>query len=131
MQFDFTDAMKKASDTELIKIVTTDRADYQDAALRAAEAELAVRNLHTSTIEIAKKHIEQVQKADAAKAAIPLEVHWKIFAFILPFVLLFLLSGIFKAEGYERKANELAKWAFIGFGFYVIMIIFIILEKSS
>lgn len=127
MQFDFVDAMKNASDTELIKIVTTDRADYQEAALRAAEAELATRKLHPSIIEIAKKNIEQTQKADAAKAAIPLEMHWKILAFILPFIFIFLLSGIFKAEGYERKANELAKWAFIGFGFYVLLIIFIVL----
>lgn len=129
MEFDFSDVMKKASDAELIKIVTTNRADYQEAALIAAEAELASRNLNVSTVETVKRNIEQDQKAIALKAETPLEVHWKIFAFIFPIIFLFIMAGIFKAEGYERKSNELAKWTFFGLGFYLIIIVYNLLEQ--
>lgn len=129
MEFDFSAVMKKTSDTELIKIVTTDRSDYQEAALIAAEAELAVRNLNVSTVEAVKKNIEKEQKAAALKAETPLEVHWKMFAFIFPIIFLFIMAGLFKANGYERKSKELAKWTFFGLGFYLIIVVYNILEQ--
>lgn len=128
MQFDFAKTMKQASNAELIKIVTASRNDYQKDAIIAAEAELAIRNLTSSQVEEAKSHILIQQQMDTFKANTPLDVHWKILTFIFPAFLQLILSGIFKSEGYDRKANELVKWTLYGFAFYIGIIILIVVS---
>jgi hypothetical protein len=124
MIFDFEKTMKEAPDAELIRIVITNRDDYQEAAITAAEAELSNRNLsaeHLSLLE--KKQLEE--NADKAyKAAIPLEIPLKIVAFLLPGAFQFFIAGSFKANGYDRKANEVGKWTLYGIFFYITLAIY-------
>ena len=122
MDFDFAKSMQDTSDTELIKILTTDRGDYQEAALIAAGKELARRNLSGEQVASANE-INEAQKAiKDKKANVPLDVHWKILAVVFPGLLLLIISGIFKGDGYERKSAELAKWTFIGVAVYIVVI---------
>ena len=128
MNFDFTRAMSDATDAELIKILTVDRENYQEAAVEAAELELTKRNIPTEQIEKTRQlHTAQKQFEDI-KANAPLDTHWKVLTFIFPAILQIIISGVFKSEGYDRKANELAKWTLYGFCFYIsIAILFTIL----
>ncbi|MEO5562159.1 MAG: hypothetical protein ABIR18_01965 [Chitinophagaceae bacterium] len=117
--------MSEISDTELIKVVTTDREAYQEAALVAAENELSKRNLTFEQIATAKKINEAEKTIRDKKANTPLDSHWKIVAFFFPAIFQLIISGIFKGEGYDRKANELTWWTLYGIGFYILLIIFI------
>jgi hypothetical protein len=125
MQFDFTEPMKQASDAELLKIITTDRGNYQEAAIIAAETELSRRNLSSEQITAAEMFNEQQQKIILVKANAPLDAHWKVLTFIFPGVINLIFSGIFKGDGYERKARELVKWTLFGFGFYISLVLLI------
>jgi hypothetical protein len=125
MHFDFTETMKQASNAELLKIVTTDRDDYQEGAVKAAETELSKRNLSIEEITAAEMFNEQQQQILLKKANAPLESHWKILTFIFPGVINFIFSGTFKGDGYDRKANELVKWTLYGVGFYIGFILLI------
>ena len=123
MQFDFNETMKSSSDEELIKIVTYERDNYQEAAIKAVEIELEKRNLNQTDIYSAQDSIEAKYEQQQLKAETPLDTHWKILTFIFPGILQIILSGTFKSEGYDRKASELVKWTFFGFGFYVLVIL--------
>ncbi|MCW3106177.1 MAG: hypothetical protein JWQ09_683 [Segetibacter sp.] len=127
MNFDFTKTMVEASDSELIKIVTVDRENYQKAALDAAEKELTERNLPIEQVEKTKKLQETQKQFDEIKANAPLDTHWKVLTFIFPAVLQLIISGVFKSDGYDRKANELAKWTLYGFAFYITIVIVFVL----
>ncbi|HTE32270.1 MAG TPA: hypothetical protein VK666_17940 [Chryseolinea sp.] len=124
MNLDFTESMRRTSDTELIKIVTVDRGDYQEAALIAAEKELAGRNLPVERIASAKETNEAERAIKDRKANAPLEVYWAILAVILPIVFQMIMSGIFITHGYERKSRELTKWTVLGIALYVVYVIF-------
>jgi hypothetical protein len=125
MNFDFAKSMKEISDTELIKIVTLDRNDYEEAALIAAENELTSRNLSLEQISAAKKTNEEQKFIRDTKANTPLDFHWKILALVFPGVFQIIISGIFKGDGYDKKATELTKWTLLGIGFYILLIILI------
>lgn len=125
MQFDFTETMIQASDVELLKIVTTDRNNYQEAAIIAAETELSRRNLSSEQITAAEMFNEQQKQNILAKANAPLETHWKVLTFIFPGVINLIFSGTFKGDGYDRKANELVKWTLYGVGFYISLVLLI------
>lgn len=126
MNFDFTKTMRETSDAELIKILTQDRNDYQEAAIAAAENELTKRKLSAKQIESAKT-FNSVQKAVSdEKANAPLDFHWEILSVALPGIFQLLISGILKGEGYDRKAKELTKWTFIGVLAYITLIALII-----
>jgi len=125
MNFDYVKSMKEASDAELIRIVTTDSADYQEAALIAAKNELASRNLSIKEISEATQANEEQKLIRDTKANAPLDFHWKMLAVIFPGIFQIIISGILKGEGYDRKARELTKWTFIGLGLYIILIILI------
>lgn len=124
MVFDFEKTMKEAPDAELIRIVITNRDEYQEAAIAAAEAELSQRNL--SQEQLALLQIRQIGEntEKAYKAAIPLDIHWKILAFLFPGIFQLIIAGSFKANGYERKANEVGKWTFYGLFFYIALAIY-------
>lgn len=55
MENEFTKVMSERPDSELIKIVTADRAKYNPAAIAAAETELEKRNIDKSTFEQIKE----------------------------------------------------------------------------
>ena len=117
--------MQKASDAELIKILTADRSDYQEDAIVAAEKELTRRNLPVEQIESVKNDNAVQLKIKEARANAPLDFHWKVLAVIFPGIFQVIISGLLKGDGFDRKAKELTKWTFIGIGFYILLIIFI------
>jgi hypothetical protein len=119
MENQFTNVMSQRSDADLLKIVNEHRNDYQPEAVIAAENELTNRNLSTQQIQEASKENEIKHKIDTDKANTKLGSGWKILAFISPGIIYIIFSGVFKADGYDRKARELTQWTLYGFGFYV------------
>lgn len=122
--FDFEKTMKEAPDAELIRIVITNRDEYQDAAIAAAEAELSRRNIPAEELSLLKAKQMEKNTAKAHKAAIPLELPWKILAFLFPGVIQLIIAGSLKANGYDRKANEVGRWTFYGLFFYIALVIY-------
>ena len=123
MNFDFEKTMEKASDTELIRIVTNPD-QYQHEAIIAAQKELSKRNIPHEQFLTIKGSVGKENDIQAYKANTPLEIHWKVLAFLFPGFVQLILASSFKAEGYERKANEVARWTFYGLGFYIAIAIF-------
>lgn len=122
--FDFEETMKEAPDAELIRIVITNCDEYQEAAIAAAEAELSRRNISAEQFSLLKTKQVEENTEKAYKAAIPLEMPWKILAFLLPGVLQLVIAGSLKANGYDRKANEVGTWTFYGIFFYIALAIY-------
>ncbi|MBN8865484.1 MAG: hypothetical protein J0H92_19070 [Sphingobacteriales bacterium] len=125
MGFDFESSMQALSDVELIKVITTDRNDYQEGAIVEAEKEFARRNLSAGVVEKAKNDIATQQGIKAEKANAALDLHWKILAIIFPGIFQLMVSGLLKGDGFDRQARQLSKWTFIGLGLYLILIVFI------
>lgn len=121
----FEKIMANNSDSELLKIVNEQRADYEQEAVEAAEKELAQRNLSTEQIFIAEEKNEAHKKARLNRANTELGDGWKALTFIFPGLLPLLLSGALKADGYTRKAKELSKFTLYGFGFYIGILILV------
>ena len=125
MENEFDDVMRKRTDADLIKIVNGPIDDYQPAALEAAKREFEKRNLSETEIVAVKQEILQQQQIDEAKANTPLGGGFKILAFIFPGIPLLLMSGLFKADGYDRKAKEMVRWTLYGFAGYLGLIILV------
>jgi len=125
MESQFDAVMRERTDAELIKIVTGPTDDYQPEALEAARLEYAHRNLTEAQVAVAEQEILHTQAVDEAKANTPLGTIFKILAFIFPGILLLMLSGLFRADGYERKAREMVRWTLYGLAFYVGLVVLI------
>lgn len=123
MENEFDNVMQKRSDADLIKILSGPPDDYQPIALNAAKREFERRNLSDIQIATAKQQIIQKQQIDQTRADMPLGTLPKIFAFLFPGILLLASAGIFKADGYDRKAKELTRYTLYGFGFYVFFVL--------
>jgi len=69
MENEFAKAMSERTDEELIKIVTIERDQYQSSAILAAEKEVEIRNIDTSsfeeTIEKYKIEKEEIENANS------------------------------------------------------------------
>jgi len=63
---------------------------------------------------------------DESRANAPLGSGWKILSAMFTGLILIVLSGIFKADGYDRKARELFRWTIYGFCFYFGLILLIL-----
>src|SRR5258705_9947887 len=98
MNFDFSESMAAASDADIIRILTSERNNYQELAIKAAERELQKRNLSIEQIEGIKKANESLQAIVEKKSTISLEFHWKMLAFMFPYIFVFVLSGFLKSE---------------------------------
>jgi hypothetical protein len=125
MNPDFTKSMQRATDEELVSILTTDRDEYQEAAIEAAEIELAVRNLSSDVISFAREKSKADKAIKTTKAEAPLDDHWKVLSFFFPGILQLIISGMLVGQGYDRKARELSRWTVIGLCAYVLLFIFI------
>ena len=123
----FTEQMSKRTNAELIKIVNEQRNDYQPEAVTAAEEELTKRNLSQTQLSTAKQELEQKKQFDENRANEPLAMGLKILTAFFPGLIMIIFSGGYKADGYDRKAKELVRWTFYGFGFYIALIILIML----
>lgn len=125
MQSEFKSEMAKRTDDELLQLLTVDRDDYLPDAIIAAQSEFDKRNLPADKIELISKEIA-IKKAEAMqKANEPLDVGVKVVTFLFPMVLTFLLSGFYKAQGYDNKSQQLGTWTMLGFGFYIVIIIIV------
>jgi len=124
--------MIQLSDSELLKVVTIARNDYQPEAIEAAEIELKNRNLSVQKTEEVIKENEALEQIKIEKANKELGITLKVLSFIFPGIIQILFSRVFKADGYDRKARELLKWTFYGFGFYLgIVILIVILSRIA
>jgi hypothetical protein len=127
MENEFDEVMRKRTDADLVKIVNGPADDYQPAALEAAKREFEKRNLTETEIISVKQEILQQHEIDEKKANTPLGAGLKVLAFVFPGILLLMLSGLFKAEGYGRKAREMVRWTLYGFAAYFGLIITIMI----
>lgn len=123
MQFDFENEMKKRTDQELIQIITIDRNDYLPEALTAAEAELKIRNLNQELVGHVTRELTIKKERVDKKANEALDPVYKILTFLFPMIFTFVLSGFYKANGYDKKANELARWTLYGYYLYIALIV--------
>lgn len=123
----FTSTMIQRTDAELLKIVNEQRNDYQPEALEAAELELKNRNLTIERVQEAIQENETKKQIKTEKADVKLSGGWKVLTFIFPGLIQIIFAGTFKADGYDRKASELTKWTLFGFGFYVGLVILIMI----
>ena len=125
-QNEFTKSMQRATDAELLDIVTVSRNDYQPEAIEAAEAELKVRNLSATEIERAEKIVKAKAEAIEARKDLPLQTRWKVLAFLFPAFGHWFIGYKLKEEGYTTRGKELWRFTLLGLGFYVILIIIVI-----
>lgn len=130
MENKFIPVMSKKTDAELIKIVYDLRNDYQPEAVIAAEFELNNRNIEQTRFEEAVKENHAKKQIETEKANKPLEEHWKVLTFLFPGVIQMFIAGSFKIEGYDKKASELTKWTFYGFGFYFGLITLLVISVN-
>ena len=119
MENKFTKAMQNRSNADLLKIVNELRDDYQPEAVSSAEMELAGRNLSQEQVYEAENENKIQSNIKSEKANMKLDAGWKVLSFIFPGVIPLFAAGYFKSEGYDRKAQELIRWTFYGFGFYI------------
>lgn len=133
MTNEFDEVMAKRSDAELIVILNSPEGDYQPTAVEAAKRIFESRNLSVSQVETAKMQIAIAREKDEAKSNEPLAIGPKILAFIFPGLYLLAASGLYNAEGYDRKARELRRWTLYGFCFYVgfVLLMFLISALSN
>jgi hypothetical protein len=130
MENEFDEVMRKRTDADLLRILNGPPDDYQPVALEAAKREFDRRSLSETQIAAVTEEIVHEQAIDDAKANAPLSTWPKIFAFLLPGILLFMIAGTLKADGYDRKAKELGRWTFYGFAFYFgIIVLLNVLER--
>jgi len=110
MEFNFKKTMKETPGSELIRIIITNRDEYQEAAIGAADIELARKGLAQDELQKLKTRDLWENGKTAFKVTLPLEIYWKILSFLLPGLFQLILAGYFKANGYDKKASDVGKW---------------------
>ena len=104
----FSVVMSEKVDMELVRIVTSERADYQPEAVIAAEEEL----------------IEVEKEKEVEKQRLPLSAWVKAIAFLFPFPLLLIIGLALILFGYQTCGKGLCKWTLLGWLFYFILLMF-------
>lgn len=112
--------MAQQTDAELIRILSVPEDLYHPEALLAAKAEFNNRNLSESAGTGLKEANAAGPQAVQARATASLDKEWKLLAFFFPGIMQLFFIGIFEAEGYHRKAEELNQWTIYGIGFYLL-----------
>jgi len=123
--FDFEKVMAAKTDAELIAIIDGGPSKLQPEAWQAAEQEFNRRSIPSEQIEMFRKSNAVEVERENIKMNTPLEIHWRILTFLIPMIFTVVLSGLFKANGYDRKAKELVKWTLYGICFYFLLILII------
>ena len=126
MQIDFATEMAKRTDEELIQILVIDKENYLPEALVAAEKEFQRRNLQSDQFTSIVEHLSRKKEQDNIRSNEPLFAGIKIATFLFPLFITLILSGYYKAGGYDRKARDMAKWTLYGFCFYFLIVILVI-----
>jgi hypothetical protein len=120
MQLDFTRVLPAEPDTN-VPLTSYRYTRHQIQALTAAEEELIRQRREAIRMAAAKEENKEDELA-SEKAAMPLNIEWKILTFLFPGMLQLIFSTAFRAEGYNRKAKDLTNWTLLGFVFYAILI---------
>src|SRR5680860_507926 len=98
MENEFKEVMSKRTDEELIKIVTIQKGDYNPEAVKAAELEIEIRNIHTGKFSEIKENVtaEKQQEEKVNSNVVGSEVRFLNFLvdFIVWLVLAFIISFI-------------------------------------
>jgi uncharacterized RDD family membrane protein YckC len=98
MENEFAKVMSEQADSELIKIVTADRAKYNPSAIAAAETELEKRNIEKSQFEKIREEatVERTNRDGAAEKVVGSSIRFLNFIIdlIICLVLSFFLSLI-------------------------------------
>ena len=130
----FTEVMKKRSDSELLEIVNKFKDDYQPEAVEAAMLEIKNRNLSKDDILKAENEILEKEADLIEKESQPLETGQRILFFIFFWgIVPWIMASTFKNNGYNTKYKD--AWRFMKYGFLtylgliVIMILFVYLTS--
>ncbi len=114
--------MAQRTDAELLEIAAGSEDEYQTAALQAARAELARRDLTEEQVRAAADQNAEMAAAVRAKAEAPLRLRWIICVLLFPMPLYLLVSTALRAEGKTRKARELVRLTWLGMGAYTLIL---------
>jgi hypothetical protein len=120
---DFRQVMSSKTDSDLLKIITVEREQFQADAIIAAEEELKRRNLTADQMDTVKTETKMNAIIDNEKSNEPLGLFLKILTFMFPVILAMFFSAAYKNSGYGRKANELTRWTIYGLIFYFGLIL--------
>jgi hypothetical protein len=129
MENEFAEVMSNLSDEDLINVLESPSGDYQPVALEAAKKEFAKRNLSQQHLSIIKQETERNRKEIEFKANLQLPLSLKIAAFILPGILQIIIAGNFKADGYDRKFDQFVSWSYLGYLFYGLIAVIIVISQ--
>lgn len=123
----FKAVMGQKDDVELIRIVTTEKKDYQPEAILAAEEEIKRRNISVSMYQDFSSKVNElieIQKnSEEIKRQLPLQTWIKVVVFLFPAIFFFFIAMGLMMFGYQKRGKELCKWTFFGCLFYFILII--------
>ncbi len=98
MENNFENVMSERTDEELIKIVTTEREDYQPLAIEIAEKEIKKRNIDTSKLyeiignQIIEKIVKEKNESNVVSSGVRL-INFSI-DFILWYIIAYIISLI-------------------------------------
>jgi hypothetical protein len=159
MTKDFSEVMSQRSDKELAEILTTKRHEYQEDAIKAAQAELEKRNLDVNSFVT----VDDMKKIETKLAPVPkveqkFNLLYKILTFMLPgpvtalwgficnnvleapllkglslpivIIIQVIIFKQLKTNGYDRLALDFKKWTLNSWIFFVALFIIIFVLES-
>jgi len=159
MTKDFSEVMSQRSDSQLAEILTIKRHEYQEDAIRAAQAELEKRNLDVNSfVTVADMKKVESELAPVPKGELKFNLLQKILTFMLPgpvtalwgFICNYaleapILKGLslpiviimqviifkqLKTNGYDKLALDFKKWTLNSWIFFVALFIIIFVLES-
>lgn len=100
-----------------------ERQDYVPEALRAAEAEIARREIPMAVLDQALAVGKQAEAEALERKDIPLPRHWKFLYFFFSFLIISPVVVFFfrhhADRNYDRRSMESIEMTFLGFLFYM------------
>jgi hypothetical protein len=112
----------KKNYNEFVSIWTNDRKDYQIESIEASSIALLNKKRAIDALKFA--HNAQLERDTRQKnrSEQPLEGSVKLTVFLMP-LKAFTRSGLYTIHGYNRKANACLLWCYLGFGFYMLLLV--------
>jgi hypothetical protein len=107
---------------EFISIWTNDRKDYQIENIKASDVALPNQKKGIDSSKLGHNTPPERNTRQKNRAEQPLEGTIKFTIFLMP-LKAFTRSGLYTMHGYTRKANECLLWSYIGFGFYMLLLV--------
>lgn len=120
----FVDRMASLSNEQLIRIMV-ERKDYVPEALRAAERELARRQVELSVVNQAIAEGERLRELENSRSDIPLTDKERWAYFFLSFITFTPMVAFFyryhAEKGYSLKSNQSMGQVALGLLFYIAL----------